>query len=52
MINIMIDKGVINSHYIYNVLKYPIIGLGMVGLSYYASGTLNVSAKISASRQE
>ena len=41
MINMMIDKGVINSHYIYSALKYPIIGLGMVGLSYYASGTLN-----------
>ena len=34
------EEVVNNSHYIYNIVKYPIIGLGMAGLGYYASGIL------------
>lgn len=38
---VSIDEEVVNnSLYIYNIVKYPIIGLGMVGLGYYASGIL------------
>ena len=34
------EKIVSNSHYIYDIAKYPVIGLGMLGLGYYASGIL------------
>lgn len=34
------EKIVSNSHYIYNIAKYPMIGLGLIGVGYYVSGVL------------
>jgi hypothetical protein len=34
------EKIVSNSHYIYNIVKYPMIGLGIAGLGYYVGGIL------------